>query len=162
MNDLQPSAFPGHEGFADEASVQSLELSLRDKQICFVVPAGARLDAISLHLPGGMLVLGALRGKVICSQGAIIIAKGGEFQGDAEAHSFFIEGVVTSPAINSNRVTLSKLTAREKRTRVDGIDRVEPGLIAISSHATICAHMRAQLFEIPRNANLNRSILESI
>lgn len=149
------------DAFADPGSVRAVELSFREKQICFVVPAGAKLDAFSLDLPGGMLVLGALRGKVNCATGSIIIATGGEFQGVAEAEDIYIEGRVTSPASPGAEITRLKARGRVGKT-VDGVSSVQGGLIAVSANANIRAHLQARMFHIPRHADLNKSIMESI
>lgn len=147
---------------ADPLALRSVELGFREKKICFVVPAGAKLDAYTINLPGGMLVLGALRAKVICTTGSIIIAKGGEFQGSAEADDIFIEGKVTS-ASGANATDLTRLKARGGLIDQGGsIARVTGGLIAISAFASVRAHLQARMFHIPRNADMTKSIMETI
>ena len=43
----------------------SLELSFKEHKICMCVPAGSKIDALTLDLPGGLLVLGALRHRPV-------------------------------------------------------------------------------------------------
>ena len=150
------------DAFADDVAVKSVELSLREKQICFVVPAGARIDAFTMDLPGGMLVLGALRGKVTCAVGSIIIAKGGEFQGYAEAEDIYIEGKVTSPTVAPG-VEMTKMKARGRVMAAhEGVSSIQGGLIAVSAQASIRAHLLARMFHIPRHADLNKSMMETL
>lgn len=165
--DVQPSSGLKNEpadSFADPLSLRTMELSMRDHHICFVVPAGAKIDAFVLDLPGGMLVLGALRGKVNCAMGSIIIAKGGEFQGSAEATDIFIEGKVTSQltASNGSGGERTKLKARGQATQgVHGIT-TSGGIIAVSESAVICGHLQARSYHIPLKADLKRVFIETI
>lgn len=152
----------GIDSFADPLDIRAMEVSFKDKQICFVIPAGSKVDAYSLDLPGGMLVLGALRGKVNCASGSIIIAAGGEFQGAAEADDIYIEGRVTSVA-GAQGGDLSRLKARGRASLADGgVARVTGGLIAVSASANILAHLQARFFHIPRHADLKRSVMETL
>lgn len=144
---------------AESAAVRTLSKNFQDNQICFVVPAGAKIDAISLDLPGGMLILGALRGKVTCATGSILIAKGGVFQGSAEAVDIYIEGRVSSPADGPR----TKLKARGvvKETG-EGVKSISGGVIAFSVHANVHAQMLARSYHVPRGVNLNASVMETI
>jgi len=139
------------------ADVNSLSIRLEEHQICFVVPAGARIDAHTLDLPGGILVLGALRGKVTCACGSAIIAQGGEFQGSLDAVDIYIEGRVTSKVVSQAPV-LTKLRARG--VAADG--GFHSGLVAFSTTSVVQAHVQARAFHIPRQADLKRTVLETL
>lgn len=135
------------------AHTKTLTLSLQEHDICMVIPAGARIDGHRLDLPGGVLILGALRGTVHCAKGSAIIAAGGEFQGDLEAENIYIEGRVTS---SKTRRKLSMLKARGRTTET----QIEGGLLAMSGSAKVTAHMLAHQFHIPRQASMERSTLD--
>ena len=143
---------------AGVADVNSLSIRLEEHQICFVVPAGARIDAHTLDLPGGILVLGALRGKVTCACGSAIIAKGGEFQGSLDAVDIYIEGRVTSKVVSQAPV-LTKLRARGLPAADGGF---HSGLVAFSTTSVVQAHVQARAFHIPRQADLKRTVLETL
>ncbi|MBQ0916977.1 hypothetical protein KBW71_00735 [Hydrogenophaga aromaticivorans] len=143
---------------AGVADVNSLSMRLEEHQICFVVPAGARIDAQTLDLPGGILVLGALRGKVTCACGSAIIALGGEFQGSLDAVDIYIEGRVTSKVVSQAPV-LTKLRARGVAAAGGGF---HSGLVAFSTTSVVQAHVQARAFHIPRQADLKRTVLETL
>lgn len=160
------SAFAGSveaiDTFADPLALRAVEISFREKQICFVVPAGARIDAYTIDLPGGILVLGALRAKVTCAVGSIVIAKGGEFQGSAEADDIYIEGKVTS-AMGANGIELTRLKARGSSSPSgEGVKSIQGGVIAVSSNAVVRAHLMARMFHIPMHSDLNKCFMETI
>lgn len=143
-------------------AVESLQISLASLRICMVIPAGSKIDALTMDLPGGLLVLGALRAKVNCAVGGVIIAKGGEFQGSLEADEVIVEGKITSPLDASGRPlpsTMSLITARGHL--IDG-GEVAGGLMSLSAHAQVCAKLRAVSYSIPRTADLSRSIMETL
>lgn len=170
MSNLPTTAFSDgdkaveEEQFADPLSIRSMELSMREHHICFVVPAGAKIDAYTLDLPGGVLILGALRGKVNCAVGSMIIAKGGEFQGSAEASDIFIEGKVTSQGGNNpTGGEMTKLKARGIATQTaPGVTALSGGLIALSATASISGHLQARSYHIPLQADLKRIFMETI
>jgi len=72
-----------------------LVADLREHRISFVLPAGAVLSG-NLDNQGGALIQGKFTGNIHCREGSLIIARGGEFSGRAEADSVYIEGTVRS------------------------------------------------------------------
>ncbi len=143
---------------ANRLHARQLALSIKDHDICFVVPAGARIDAHRLDLPGGILVLGALRGRVFCASGSAIIAAGGEFQGELDAVNIYVEGKITSA--RSGPRGPSRLRARG----VGGTQGVpaEGGLAAFGVAAHVQAHVQARVFHVPHQATFVNSIFEVI
>lgn len=148
----QPEAAASSTG----AELRTLSLSIKEHDICFVVPAGARIDAHRLDLPGGILVLGALRGSVFCSSGSAIIAKGAEFQGELNAANIYVEGRITSP---KNPRQISRLRARGTTT-AEG--QSTGGLAAFGASAVVHAHVQAKAFHVPRQATFTHSMFEVI
>ncbi|MES2977736.1 MAG: polymer-forming cytoskeletal protein [Pseudomonadota bacterium] len=143
---------------ADTTAKRGLEISMRDHQICFVVPAGSRIEAFTLDLPGGILVLGALRGKVTCAAGNAIIAHGGEFQGSLDAADVYIEGRISSRVV-SGTASLSRIVARGS---IDASGELAGGIAAFGSNACVQAHVQARAFHVPRHADLKQTVLETI
>lgn len=76
-----------------EIATGTLTANLREHEICFVVPAGATINA-NLDNPGGVLILGRYSGKLRCARGSLIIGPGAEFMGTAEADSIYVQGTV--------------------------------------------------------------------
>lgn len=154
---------PLREDRAPAQVLRTYQARLENHSICMVIPAGSVMDGGNMRLPGGILVLGALRGKVTCSTGSAIIGGGGEFQGQLEANDVLIEGIVTSPLDAKGkpiRASLSDIRARGQKNEVTG--EVLGGVMLLSSMASVCARMRAQAFQIPRNANVSGSIMETL
>jgi len=141
--------------------VRRLDLSLKEHGICFIVPVGAKIDAHTLDLPGGILVLGALRGKVFCSKGSAIIASAGEFQGELDAENVYVEGAITSSKAIPGGI--SKVIARgSQETKPDGSVVTLGGLAAFGVDAKVHAHIIARAFHVPRQAVFTNSFFESI
>lgn len=166
MNELeaprfgQPTVPPLAPLRASAEGVGDLQIVLESHRICMVIPAGSTVDANTLNLPGGLLILGALRGKVYCASGSVIIAKGGEFQGIVEACDIVIEGKVTSSLDSVGKPQpLSTVKARGYK---DETGHVKGGIIAVSEHAFVCAQMTAIGYHIPRDANLSLSTFKTI
>lgn len=155
------STSPTTQGQPDISTPAAFQATLKAHQICFLVPAGAKIDGHTFDLPGGILILGALRGRVRCSTGSALILAGGEFQGNLEANDVIIEGRVTSPADVAGKPTpaMSEVRARGQ-TDTDG--RLIGGILALSGSAFACAKLHAVSFSIPRSANLSRSVLQTI
>lgn len=152
MSQDKPLAAP----FSDDQTkshLRPLSLSIREHDICFVVPAGARIDATRLDLPGGILILGALRGQVFCSHGSAIVAAGAEFQGEIEACDIYIEGKVTSPK-GANRVTRLKARGTPTSAGLTG------GIAAFGAESVVHAHIQARAFHVPRHANFKSAMME--
>ena len=148
------------DGIAPEPpAVRSLKLNFKEHNIVMVVPVGAKIDVKKMVLPGGVLILGAIRGRVQCIGGSAIIAKGGEFQGEIEASDVFIEGKVTSPGNSDNKDTISKVTALGTMAPDSG--DIVGGTVAFSEKANVLAHFKARAFHIPLKCQLNRSVMES-
>lgn len=148
---------------ADQKSLSVFQARLESHSICFVVPAGAMFDGTNIRLQGGILVLGALRGKVTCATGSAIIAKGGEFQGYLEANDVLVEGRITSPLDSAGRPVKASITdvrARGQKNAITG--EVLGGILMLSSQAAVCARLRARAYQIPRNANVSGSIMETL
>lgn len=141
---------------ADETTKASFSASIQGHQICFSVPAGSVIDAHSIDLPGGILILGALRGRVRCLTGTAIIAKGGEFQGNLEANDVLVEGKITSPDSPGDKMT--EIRARGQRNAQGA---VVGGIVAISANAFVSARLQAVAYQIPRSANLYRCVFET-
>lgn len=141
---------------------QSLELSLKDHRICMYIPAGSKVDALTLDLPGGLLVLGALRGSVTCATGSVIIAKGGEFQGQLLANDVIVEGRITSPQDSAGKTIASSMSQVHARGQLDEKGLPEGGIVAFSAGSNVCARFKAVSYSIPRTANLNSSSMETI
>lgn len=159
-----PSELPKTQaqGRASNSVLQSFGLNLEDHQICHVIGVGTKVDAITMDLPGGILILGALRGRVNCAKGSAIIGLGGEFQGTMSADDVVVEGRITSPMdANQKPVpsTLSQITARGTKA-VDG--SLYGGLVVLSTTAVVCARLRAVAWQIPHLADLGKSTLETI
>lgn len=152
----EAAAQPKSATTASSAELRTLSLSIKEHDICFVVPAGARIDAHRLDLPGGILVLGALRGSVFCSQGSAIIARGAEFQGELDATNIYVEGRITSP---KNPRQISRLRARGT---VDSNGVSIGGLAAFGVYAIVHAHIQAKAFHVPRQATFTQSMFEVV
>lgn len=147
-----PSQTEAPSGSRLPLKLRALDLSLKEHEICFVVPAGARIDAHRLDLPGGILVLGALRGRVFCSQGSAIIAAGGEFQGEIDAVDIYVEGRVTS---SSRGISRLKARGRDNEERPGG-------LAAFGALSNVQAHVQARAFHVPRQAQFHNSMFETL
>jgi len=152
MSASRPPSAPSFDG-QTKGHLRPLSLSIREHDICFVVPAGARIDAVRLDLPGGILILGALRGQVFCSHGSAIVAAGAEFQGEIEACDIYVEGKITSPKTSSR---ISRLKARG--TPSDS--GLMGGIAAFGAESVIHAHIQARAFHVPRHANLKSALME--
>lgn len=149
----------------ERASAEALapfQARLQNHQICCVIPAGATFDVLTMKLPGGLLVLGALRGKVFCATGSAIIAEGGEFQGYLEANDVMVEGMITSPLGPTGKPIAGTISDVHARGQTDAQGRLLGGVIAVSANASVCSKMRAVSFSIPRNANMSGSIMQTI
>jgi hypothetical protein len=133
--------------------LRPLSLSIREHDICFVVPAGSRIDATRLDLPGGILILGALRGQVFCSHGSAIIAAGAEFQGEIEACDIYVEGKITSPKA-SGRISRLKARGTPSDAGLTG------GIAAFAAECVVHAHIQARAFHVPRNAHFKSALME--
>jgi hypothetical protein len=140
----------------------SLELSFKEHKICMCVPAGSKIDALTLDLPGGLLVLGALRGVVNCATGSVIIAKGGEFQGNLTANDVIVEGRITSPTDASGHAAPSTMSQVHARGQMDDKGGLAGGIIALSADAYVCAKLKAVSYSIPRTTNLSSSSMETV
>jgi cytoskeletal protein CcmA (bactofilin family) len=81
-----------------------INLSLREHNVAFVLPFGARMEG-KLLLPCGALIYGDFSGDIFCESGSIIVKKGGRFKGMAEADKIYIEGEV-SPVDERRRSVL--------------------------------------------------------
>lgn len=151
-SDLNPSLANDDPGARHH--LRHLNLSIKDHDICFVVPAGSKIDAHRLDLPGGILILGALRGRVFCASGSAIVAAGGEFQGDLDAVNVYVEGKVTSA-----KRGVSRLKARGVVS-----DQATPsgGLAAFGVGAHVHAHVQAHAFHVPRQATFLNSVFEAL
>lgn len=140
----------------------TLELTFKDHRICMDIPAGSKVDALSLDLPGGLLIRGALRGSVTCATGSVIIAKGGEFQGQLLANDIIVEGRITSPADSSGKTITSSMTLIHARGHLDENGNPVGGIVALSANADVCARFKAVCYSIPRKASLNSSSMETV
>lgn len=148
-------------GRTEATPLSTMPAKLKDHQICMIIPAGSRVDALTLDLQGGILILGALRGRVNCATGSAIVASGGEFQGSLVANDVLIEGTgkVTSPADSSPGKGMSELVARGQ---ADQQGRQIGGLVILSSAASVNARLCAVAFQVPRGVDLCRSVMETI
>lgn len=108
---------------------KDLSLNLQEHGICFVVPSGAIVTG-EFDLPGGALIQGRLTGRIFCRTGSLIVTRGGEFCGQADADRVYIEGRVF-PASDGRMSTI-------KGRR----------LVAISEMAEGSADLYAQAFAI--------------
>jgi hypothetical protein len=145
--------------------LQAVEISLAQHEICMTIPPGAKVDAQTLDLPGGLIVFGALRGAVKCARGSIIIASGGYFQGKAEAENFICEGEVGSPLDSQGKViprAISSIQAHGRATEGDASGKKTGGLAAFSSFAKVTARVQACAFEISRGANMVRAQMQTL
>lgn len=97
-----------------------ISLSIREHNICFTVPFGARFEG-RLLLPGGALIYGDVVGDIFCESGSIIIHKGGRFRGMAEADRIYIEGEVSSLEDEKRRSALvgRKMVAGSSNARIN-------------------------------------------
>lgn len=138
------------------------QVRLESNNICMLIPAGAIVDGGTMRLPGGILILGALRGKIICESGSAIIGSGGEFQGQIEADDVLIEGNVTSPVDSAGKPALQGMTeicARGQKNLATG--EISGGVLMIGGTSTVCARMKARAYQIVRNANVSGSITDT-
>lgn len=106
-----------------------LAINLREHGVCFVVPVGAIVSA-EIDIPGGALVYGRLIGRILCRSGSLIVARGGEFSGQADADRVYVEGRVF-PASDGS---VSRLKGRR--------------LVAISELAEGGADLYSQAFAV--------------
>lgn len=104
-----------------------ISLSLREHNIGFTLPFGARMEG-RLLLPCGALIYGDFVGDIFCESGSVVIKKGGRFRGMMEANMIYVEGEVSS--LDERR--RSTLIARK--------------MIAGSSSAKINADIYSQTF----------------
>lgn len=149
------------EGHGDASASGDFKVSMQAHKICMVIPAGVLMDADfnGRDVPGGILIMGALRANVVCATGSIIVAPGGEFQGNAEANDFFIEGRITSLMIDGEINSFSTIKARGQQ---DADGKMSGGIIALSEYASVNAHMTAVAYHLPRGANLNSSVFDTL
>lgn len=147
----------------EKGLLQSLEISLSQHEICMTIPHGAKVNAPTLNLPGGLVVFGVLRGDVRCAKGSLIVASGGYFEGSADAENFICEGEVGSPVDASGKVsarTVSSIVARGKVVGEPG--QKVGGVAAFSQSAKVTARVSARSFQVPRGASLGRALLQTI
>jgi hypothetical protein len=135
--------------------------NLKRHKICFFVPAGSKIDAYTLDLPGGALIEGALRGRINCKTGSVIIAAGGEFQGELCATNIFIEGKVTSSSSTVNGAPSKPSVLRAMRQMGED-NKPFGGMIAIGSNASVNADMFASQWRVPPDTNLQSSNMKNI
>lgn len=95
-----------------------------------MLPHGASLDAADLDLPGGALIQGRFNGRIVCHGGSLVIGRGADFCGSADADRVYIEGRV--------HVTKDGDVSTIKGRR----------LVAVSEHAQGSAHLLSQAFAI--------------
>lgn len=154
---------PLRDGRASAQVLNAYQARLENHSICMVIPAGAVVDAANMRLLGGILILGAMRGKVTCATGSAIIGGGGEFQGQLEANDILVEGRITSPLDADGkpiRASLSDVRARGQKNDVTG--EIMGGIMLLSNLASVCAKMKARAYQIPRNANVSGSIMDAL
>lgn len=120
------------------------------------------MDALTFELPGGVLILGALRGRVRCATGSAIIAAGGEFQGSLEANDVLVEGKITSLLDPKGKPFADGLSEVTARGQVDSKGKLTGGIVALSATAFVCARLHAHAYSIPRSADLSCSVLETL
>lgn len=138
----------------------ALVVSLREHHICMYIPLGSKVDCITMDLPGGILIQGALRGRVTCAQGSVIIEKTGEFQGSIVADNVIIAGKITSLSDSVGMPAAATMSHIEARSTISSSGQVEGGVVAFSDTAYACARFKAAGYHTPRGANLSRSVLE--
>jgi hypothetical protein len=116
---------------APDSSADTLELSLVEHGIGFVLPPGSTLSSAKLDLPHGAIISGTFRGDITCESGSVIIPRGGVVVGSITADCVYIEGSIGS-----------------RGTASDGGRSVVTGrlLIAASSHARINADLQSRAF----------------
>jgi hypothetical protein len=93
----------------DEHSEHAVSLDLKEHQIGFIVPANSLLRGEFL-LSTGALILGSVCGRLVCSQGSIIVHRGATFEGEMEADQVFVDGEVRN--ISGSTAQLLAHTAR--------------------------------------------------
>ena len=114
-------------------------------------------------LPGGVLILGAMRGTIHCRTGSAIIARDGEFQGELTANDILIEGRITSPVGSNGCVLPNSLSCIRAQGQLDeDSGEYMGGIIMLSSLAQVCSRLQARSYTVPRTANITGSILETI
>lgn len=116
---------------APENSADTLELSLVEHGIGFVLPPGSTLTSAKLELPHGAIISGTFRGDIVCEGGSVIIPRDGVVVGSITADCVYIEGSIGS-----------------RGTASDGGRSVITGrlLIAASSNARINADLQSRAF----------------
>jgi len=90
---------------ADPRPQSQISLSLREHNIGYILPHGAKADG-RLLLPCGALIHGDFIGDIFCESGSVIIKEGARFRGMVEADIIYVEGEVSSIAGVGNRSTL--------------------------------------------------------
>lgn len=108
-----------------------LVADLREHRITFFVPAGTIVSG-NVDNQGGALIYGKFTGNIHCREGSLIVARGAEFCGNAEADNIYVEGTVRS--ISAQPHTPSMLKGRH--------------LVALSEHALGRAELHARGFAI--------------
>ena len=149
----------------DQGILHALELSLEEHEICMTIPPGAKLDAQSLDLPGGLIVFGALRGTVNCARGSLIIATGGYFQGHAHAENLICEGEIGSPLDTNGKVVpgaVSSVSTRGRALEGGASGEKIGGVAAFSSKSKVTARIHASAFQISRGANMVRAQIQTL
>lgn len=112
------------------AQTQSVKLELRQHGICWILPHGGSVQGAVVDLPGGALIQGRFSGRILCRAGSLIIERGAELCGHAEAQSIYVEGKILA----SSSGEVSSLKGHR--------------LVAISDSADGCANVYARAFAI--------------
>jgi hypothetical protein len=98
---------------------REISLSLREHNVSFVLPAGAKMEG-NLVTPGGVMIYGELVGDVFCESGSFIVMPGAAYRGIAEADCVYVSGTVASSAGRKRSALVSRnLLAASKDAQID-------------------------------------------
>lgn len=94
-----------------------IDLSLREHNIGFILPVGARLEG-KLLIPHGVLIYGDFIGDIFCESGSAIVMAGGRFRGMLEADRVYIEGDVSSVTERRSTLIARQMIAGSATSRI--------------------------------------------
>jgi hypothetical protein len=80
---------------AGRPATHDIALTLRNHNVTFILPAGARLVG-DLDLANGGVILGEVIGNITCGQGSLIVDAKGHVRGRIEADRIYVAGRVSS------------------------------------------------------------------
>lgn len=138
---------------------RALRLNLREHRIEMVIPPGCVLNGGVLKLHGGVLIQGAVRGRIQCASGSAIIAAGAEFQGWLEADNIYVAGLIRDFK-QSESAHLQKSQLRARVRRLDSGESVG-GAVVIVKGANVSGELIGHRFDVNQQANMTHAIMRA-